>query len=320
MPIIASDYTPKFIFRNGHLNTIYSSLFRKTKAIPFRRKRIETIDDDFLDIDFIENGSKKIVLLCHGLEGSSSSKYIQATARLLSANGYAVAAMNYRFCSGEINRQLVTYHSGRTEDLHSVVNLVLPDYEAVYLVGFSLGGNLVLKYSGDGIFSMHPKIKAAVAISVPVDLYGSAIELQKPKNLLYTWRFLITLAKKIKLKHQQYPDQIDLKQLKRVKRLIDFDEYYTSSLNGFSNARDYYAKANCKQFLGSIKLPALLINALDDPFLSDTCFPYAEAKKNKNFSLMTPQYGGHVGFVSFGEENYWAEHQILSFLKKHEGV
>jgi predicted alpha/beta-fold hydrolase len=317
MPIIASDYTPKFIFRNGHINTIYSSLFRKTKALPFRRKRIETIDDDFLDIDFIENGSKKIVILCHGLEGSSSSKYIQATARLLAANGYAVAAMNYRFCSGEINRQLVTYHSGRTEDLHSVVNLVLPDYEAVYLVGFSLGGNLVLKYKGDGVYSMHPKIKATVAISVPVDLHGSAIELQKPKNLLYTWRFLITLAKKIKLKHQQYPDQIDLKQLKRVKRLIDFDEYYTSSLNGFSSARDYYAKANCKQFLGSIKLPALLINALDDPFLSDTCFPYAEAENNKNFSLMTPQYGGHVGFVSFGEENYWAEHQILWFLNKY---
>ena len=111
MPLIKTDYEPSFLFKNRHINTIYSSLFRKTKPLSFKRKRIETLDDDFLDIDFIENGSKKIVILCHGLEGSSDSKYIQATAKLLSLNGYSVAAMNYRFCSGEINRQLVTYHS-----------------------------------------------------------------------------------------------------------------------------------------------------------------------------------------------------------------
>ncbi|MDC0014100.1 alpha/beta fold hydrolase [Flavobacteriaceae bacterium] len=317
MPIIAADYQPSFPFRNGHINTVYSSLFRKIKPLPFVRKRIETADDDFLDIDFLENGSEKIVILCHGLEGSSSSKYIQATARLLHANGYAIAAMNYRFCSGEINRQLITYHSGRTEDLNTVINLVLPHYTAVYLVGFSLGGNLVLKYSGDGLYPMHTKIKATVGISVPVDLHGSSLVLQKPKNKLYTWRFLITLAKKIRLKHKQYPEQVDVSLLKKVKKLIDFDEHYTSKLNGFSDAKDYYAKANCKQFLSSIKLPALLINALDDPFLSASCFPYAEAEKNKNFSLMTPSHGGHVGFVSSGREYYWVEKEILSFIDKN---
>ena len=114
MPITATDYTPPFPFKNRHFNTIYSSLFRKKKSVIFKRKRIETPDNDFLDIDLIENKSKKIVVLCHGLEGSSSSKYIMATASLLSENRYAVAAMNYRFCSGEINRQLITYHSGRT--------------------------------------------------------------------------------------------------------------------------------------------------------------------------------------------------------------
>ena len=158
MPIRATDYQPKFPFRNAHLNTIYSSQFRKIKPLSFQRERIETPDNDFLDIDFLENESKKIVVLCHGLEGSSASKYVQATASLLSAHGYAIAAMNYRFCSGEINRQLITYHSGRTEDLHTVINRVLPDYTSVYLVGFSLGGNLVLKYNGDGIFPLHPKM------------------------------------------------------------------------------------------------------------------------------------------------------------------
>ena len=317
MAIRATDYQPKFPFRNAHLNTIFSSQFRKIKPLSFQRKRIETPDNDFLDIDFLENGSKKIVVLCHGLEGSSTSKYIQATATLLSAHGYSVAAMNYRFCSGEINRQLITYHSGRTEDLHAVINSILPDYTAVYLVGFSLGGNLVLKYNGDGIFRLHPKIKATVAVSVPVDLYGSAIELQRPHNQLYTWRFLRTLSKKVYLKHQQYPEQVDIKQLKKVKKLIDFDEYFTSVLNGFKDARDYYSQANSKQFLHSISKPTLLINALDDPFLSDSCYPFVEAKNNPYFDLMTPPYGGHVGFVSFRETSYWSEQQILKFIKNH---
>lgn len=317
MPTIASNYRPSFFFQNEHINTIYSSLFRKLKPLPFKRRRIETLDDDFLDIDFLENGERKIVILCHGLEGSSASKYIQATAKILHENGYAIAAMNYRFCSGDINRQLVTYHSGRTEDLNAVIEEVLPHYDAVYLVGFSLGGNLVLKYTGDGIYNVHPKVKATLAISVPVDLYGSSLELQKIKNRIYTWRFLITLSKKVKLKHAQYPDQVDLKQLKRVKKLIDFDEYFTSTLNGFKDAKDYYAQANCKQFLHNIKIPSLLINALDDPFLSASCYPYAEAESNPYFNLMTPKYGGHVGFVSSNQEYYWVDRQILAFIENN---
>lgn len=313
MPLRKSDYQPSFFFRNGHLNTIYSSLCRKTKSVPFQRKRIHTPDDDFLDLDVLENGSKKIVVLCHGLEGSSASKYIQATAALLSTQGYAIAAMNYRFCSGEINRQLLTYHSGRTEDLHTVIQTLLPHYQAIYLVGFSLGGNLVLKYNGDGIFPLDPKIKASVAVSVPVDLHGSSLVLQRTDNLLYTWRFLRTLSKKIKLKHQQYPKEINLDHLKKIKKLIDFDDYYTSQLNGFKDALDYYAQASSKQFLSSITHPTLLINALDDPFLSESCFPYEAAENNPHFFLMTPAHGGHVGFISKGQF-YWSEEQIVAFL------
>lgn len=316
MPIITSNYAPPIPFKNGHLNTIYSSLFRRVNPLSFQRKRIETDDNDFLDIDFLQKGNKKMVVLCHGLEGSSASKYIMATAALLSANNYDIAAMNYRFCSGEINRQLITYHSGRTEDLHAVINDILPVYDELYLVGFSLGGNLVLKYCGDGIYPLHSKIKASVAVSVPVDLYGSAITLQRPQNRLYTWRFLRTLSKKIHLKHQQYPELVDVQLLKKVKKLIDFDEYYTSQLNGFKNARDYYAKASSKQFLSSISNPTLLINAMDDPFLSPSCFPYAEAENNSNFYLMCPYHGGHVGFVSRGDF-YWSEHQILRFIEQY---
>ena len=316
MPILSNDYKPPFLFKYRHINTIYSTLFRKTKPISFKRKRIETLDDDFLDIDFIENGSKKIVILCHGLEGSSNSKYILATAKLLSKNGYSIAAMNYRFCSGEINRQLITYHSGKTDDLHTVINYVLPNYDAIYLVGFSLGGNLILKYNGDGLFPLSSKIKASVAISVPIDLKDSSISLQKRENKLYNWRFLRTLSKKMYLKHNQFPKELDINPLKMIKNLTDFDEYFTSKINGFKNAQDYYFKASSKQFICNISRPTLLINAKDDPFLSQSCFPINEAKNSLNFYLMIPKYGGHVGFISKGDF-YWSENQILKFIDRY---
>jgi predicted alpha/beta-fold hydrolase len=316
MPVITNDYNPPLFFKNRHINTIYSSLFRKTKLPSFKRKRIETLDDDFLDIDLIENGSKKIAILCHGLEGSSDSKYIQATSKLLSLNGYSVAAMNYRFCSGEINRQLVTYHSGKTDDLHVVINYVLPNYDSIYLVGFSLGGNLILKYNGEALFSLSSKIKANVAISVPVDLKGSSIALKRSENILYSWRFIRTLSKKMYLKHQQFPNQLDVAPLKKVKTLTDFDNFFTSKINGFIDAEDYYLKASSKQFIPNISKPTLLINALDDPFLSESCFPISEAKENSKFYLMTPSHGGHVGFISKGDF-YWSEIQILNFLNRY---
>ncbi len=317
MPILSADYKPNIFLRNGHINTIYPSLFRRPTLVSFERKRIETQDDDFLDVDFLKAGSRKIVILCHGLEGNSSSKYIQGTSGILHSNGYDVAAMNYRFCSGEINRQYRTYHSGETEDLHTVVGEVLPYYDEVYLVGFSLGGNIVLKYLGDGIYPLDSKLKASVGISVLVDLYGAALELSKLKNRLYTRRFLKTLFKKMRLKDEQYPSKIDLNRLKEVKNLIDFDDHFTSVINGFSDARDYYSQCNSKQFLANIKIPTLIINALDDPFLSDSCYPTEEASKNKYLNLMSPKYGGHVGFFYPRSEYLWNEEQILKFIDKY---
>jgi uncharacterized protein len=314
MPIVQSDYKPSRFLTNGHANTIYSSLFRKPAPIVFIRKRIETPDNDFLDVDFLEVGSRKVVVLCHGLEGSSSSVYIRGISGALSSNGYDVAAMNYRFCSGEVNRQLRTYHSGETEDLNTVINNVLPHYDEVFLVGFSLGGNIVLKYIGDGVFPLHSKLKATACVSVLVDLYGAAQELSRFRNRIYTKHFLKTLFRKMILKHEQYPSRIELGPMKKVKNLIDFDAYFTSTLNGFDGAEDYYAKCNSKQFLSSIKIPSLIINALDDPFMSDSCYPFTEAENSDYVHLMTPKYGGHVGFHTPRKKYLWSEGEIVKFF------
>ena len=152
MPLIEfDDYRPALPFRNGHVSTIYPVYFRKQKHPGYDRVRINTPDDDFLDIDFIKSGSNKVALLCHGLEGSSESQYILSLSKLLSQNGYDTAAINYRGCSGEANLQPIMYHSGATYDLHTVINFLEKDYDQIDLIGFSLGGNLTLKYLGENI-------------------------------------------------------------------------------------------------------------------------------------------------------------------------
>ena len=166
------------------------------------------------------------------------------------------------------------------------------------------------------MFPLSSKIKASVAISVPIDLKDSSISLQKRENKLYNWRFLRTLSKKMFLKHNQFPKELDIKPLKTIKNLTDFDEYFTSKINGFKNAQDYYSKASSKQFICNISRPTLLINAKDDPFLSQSCFPINEAKNSLNFYLMIPKYGGHVGFISKGDF-YWSENQILKFIDRY---
>ena len=317
MPVITpTDYNPFFPFTNGHINTIFPAVFRNQAPPPYRRERITTPDNDFLDIDHLHNGNKRLAILCHGLEGSSSSQYIQGTARILHANDWDVIAMNYRSCSGEMNRQLRMYHSGATIDLHTIIDQKEADYERIVLVGFSLGGNMVLKYIGDGIYPLNSKIEKAVAVSVPVDLMGGSIEISKRKNRIYDRRFLKSLNEKALKKHQQFPEVIRIEDLNKVKTLSDFDNYFTGPIHGFKDAADYYQKCNSKQFLTAIKIPTLILQAQDDPFLSKSCFPIEEAKANKQLTLLLPKYGGHVGFSIPGKDHYWEELKILEYLNE----
>lgn len=311
------QYIPPFLFRNGHLNTIYSSLFRKLPPPAYKRKRIQTDDDDFLDLDFIQNGNKRIAILCHGLEGSSSSKYIIGIANVLSQNNWDIVAMNYRSCGEEMNKQIRVYHSGATDDLERVVKEVVDDYDEIALVGFSLGGNLSLVYTGERGSSIHPKIKAVATASVPTNLLSGSLEILKPHNFIYHRKFLRTLRQKVKIKSKDHPTIYNDEKLNQVKTLYDFDDIFTGPIGGFKDAKDYYTQCSSGQFIPRIKTPTLIVNALDDPFLPKECYPYEEANQNENINLMTPKYGGHVGFIQKGKKTYWSEDVILDFLEKH---
>ena len=317
MPLIQSDFKPSFIFRNRHFSTIYSAKLRISTALIQKRERVTLPDNDFIDIDwsYAKNPTKKVAILLHGLEGNAQRIYIKGAAKDLLEDHWDIAAMNFRGCSGEDNTKYQSYHSGKTDDLESIINHILEKdrYQEIVLVGFSLGANLLLKYLGERE-NIPKEIKKGVAISVPTSLRGSLESLNKPENWPYRTVFLISLRNKYQLKMKQYPDKMLASDLKNMKTLQDFDDVYTSKAHGFKDACDYYKKNSCNQFLHNIKAPVLLLNAKNDSFLSPDCFPFDIAKSSKYVFLETPLHGGHVGFHE-SNETYYSEKRTVSFLK-----
>lgn len=318
MPILQSNFIPSLPFRNTHFNTLYRATIAKAN-LNYKRKRVTTWDNDFIDLDFSSVGSKSLVLLIHGLEGSSYSNYMLTTAKELNQNGYDAVSMNLRGCSGEDNLLLTTYHSGKTDDVDFIVNYLLHNYRYKNLIicGFSLGGNMTLKYLGE--YTNIPKeVKGGIAVSVPIDLASSQVELTKLKNKLYMYEFCRTLKFKILEKSKKFPEfKINKELLLKSTKFKHLEKHYTVPVFGFKSPEDYWKKASCKPYITKIKHPSLLINAKDDTFLSKECFPYKIAEKSKLFHLLTPNFGGHVGFISsFIGTNNWLEKQIVSFINK----
>ncbi|WP_272149329.1 YheT family hydrolase [Tenacibaculum aiptasiae] len=323
MPILPSNFNPSFPFKSAHFNTVYRPLFMKD-TIKYSRKRITTWDADFIDLDFSIIGSKTLAVLIHGLEGSSESNYMITNSNHLNSIGFDTVCMNLRGCSGEDNLLLATYHSGKTDDVDFVIKHIVANYnyENIVLVGFSLGGNLTLKYLGE-YDDVPNQIKGAIAVSVPVDLTTSQAELGKLKNKIYMNEFLKTMKIKLLEKSEKFPDfKLNKDLLFKATKFRHLEKQYTVPVFGFESSEDYWIKASAKPYIPQIKVPALLINAMDDSFLSKECYPFEEAKSMSNFYLLTPTYGGHVGFMSSfsNAENRWLEQRITEFISKNIGI
>jgi len=311
------SYSPPFLMKNGHVQTIFPSLFRRIDGVCYKRERIRTADDDFLDLDWSTQNHSKLAILSHGLEGCSSRSYIKGMARALNDNGWDALAWNYRSCSGEPNHQLRSYHNGVTDDLAWVIDHAgkKRPYQQIALIGFSLGGNLTLLHIGRE--TPNPMISKAVVFSVPCDLASSAQTLAKPANVLYMKRFLKMLHQKVREKKQLMPERIDDTGFDQIKNFKDFDDRYTAPIHGFTDARDYWTKCSSKPFIPDIRIPTLIVNAVNDPFLPEACYPFKEAESNQHITLLTPESGGHVGFVCFNRQNlYWSEKTAVRFLNQ----
>jgi len=301
---------------DGHTQSIYPALFRKIPLTHTHTERWELPDGDFLDVDLhmrSENLSDKpLLIVSHGLEGSSRRHYV--TGLIRSMPEYNALAWNYRSCSEEPNRNLRFYHSGATDDLDYVIQQAISrGAKDIYLAGFSLGGNLSLKWLGEKGKKASQFVRKAVAFSVPLHLSSSSQQLARRENRLYTHRFLQTLIEKVTEKSARYPQDITPSMLTSIRSLYDFDNVITGPLHGFKDAEDYYERNSSLYFLADIQVPTLIVNAKNDPFLSQECLP--ERIDSDFVQIELPDSGGHCGFYP---RNYrgqtWAEQRAAAWF------
>ncbi len=340
MPLIApSSYEPPARLWNGHLQTIIPSLFRKV-AVSYVRERVDTPDDDFLDLDWAHSGEEQLengdwrplpsrrspfsnraslVILSHGLEGSSTSTYLVGMVRHLTQSGFDCLAWHYRSCSGELNRQQRFYHIGETGDLHFVIQYALTKgYETIYLIGFSAGGSVTLKYLGEQGAAINPAVRRAVVLSVPLDLIGATRRLEEWDSLVYNYRFNRTLKRKVLQKAAVMPGVFSTETVLKARSVREFDNLFTAPMNGFRDVIDYYTQSSSLQFVPKITVPTLIVNAKNDPFLSPECFPDAMARELPNVWMEFPDQGGHCGFPpkrgGINGGTYWSEQRAVEFM------
>ncbi|MFQ5780745.1 MAG: YheT family hydrolase [Nitrospiria bacterium] len=319
-------FTPAWWCRGRHLQTVWRKLFGETPPLPLKRERWETPDDDFLDLDFLDPSSPSsdfdkapTVLFLHGLEGSSRAKYILGMLRCTHRMEWRGVALNFRSCSGEINRQRRFYHSGETTDLDWVVRRLrtLRPGSPLFIVGVSLGGNVLLKWLGEKGGEADGTIQAAVAISVPYDLGVAARLVDRGVSRIYGLAFLRTLKQKALLKARQYPDLVDPDVVRRIESFAEFDDKVTAPIHGFSSGIDYWTQSSSQKFLSGVRRPTLLIHAKDDPFLPITYLPKREILQSKWLITDIQPTGGHAGFVQGSRPwraTYWAESRAMEFL------
>ena len=317
MPILPSTYQAPPGLANAHLQSILPTLLRRV-SIDFTRQVLELDDGDFLDLDWNANGNERLVILSHGLEGSTQSPYIRGAANYFAEQQWDVLAWNFRGCGGSPNRLPRFYHSGSSDDLEAVVQHAVTSgrYRSIVLLGYSMGGNQTLLY-----LSRHkvPKeVKAGVAFSVPCDLTSCADQLAKPANRVYMSRFIRGLKDKILHKASVFPDLVDASNFQDIASFHDFDERYTAPLHGFRDRFDYWETCSSGRYLKHLQRPALLVNAVDDPFLTPLCFPAQEAEHNPLLYLEMPEHGGHVGFIQYRiNAPLWTDRRALNFVSEH---
>jgi hypothetical protein len=324
MPLIQqSTFNPHPLLWNGHAQTLYPHFFRKVDAPESKRVRIDTKDGDFLNLDLYRaKAGAPLAILTHGLESSSRAHYILGMARQLRSQGINVVAWNMRSCGGELNQTPIFYHGASTEDLDEVINWSREQIKpsAIYLIGFSLGGNLTAFYLGERGTQLASDIRGGALVSTPVHLESTVLKMQKPGMAkLYTESFLSTMRQKVLDKEKILtPMGVDVARAHKVRHFLEFDHLYTAPIHGYKDAFDYYRKAQALGRLSDISVPTLLINGLDDPFLTPECFPRHIAEESQHFYLETPKIGGHVGFVAKGKRGptYWYETRVCEFFSQ----
>lgn len=320
--IIESTFKPAWWLPGGHLQTLWPTLAGRQITLTAQRERIELPDADFVDVDWLnQNGKGPLTIVLHGLEGSLNSPYAKGIARSLALQDHVVAFMHFRGCSGEHNRHDRAYHSGDTADFAYVATLLKQRYadKKLAVVGYSLGGNVLLKWLGET--GLDNPIDCAVAVSVPFQLGKLATKMNRGFSKIYQEHFMRKLRSKMLTKFTQRPAPICLETLKRSKTFREFDNLVTAPLHQFADADDYYSRSSCRQYIPKIQKQTLIIHAKNDPFMIPEVIP-EQHELPQNVTLELANCGGHVGFISGnlpGKANYWLEQRIPHHIDKTLG-
>lgn len=318
--IIESDFKPSGFLKNRHLQTIVPNvLFRRARP-PLRRERLELPDGDFVDVDWTTRESGPIVIVLHGLEGSIRSHYAAGIMQRIHDLGYRGALIHFRGCSGEPNRLPIGYHSGFTQDLEYFSGLLKQREPATPLVavGYSLGGNALLKWLGESPNSH--RLVTGIAVSVPFDLADASRMIETGLSQLYKWNLLGRMKQSTIRKFSRVPAPYPLPDMKRIRTFRDFDNHLTAPLHGFKDAEDYYRSCSARYFLKNIKTPTLILHSADDPFMSPASVPEPDELSDA-VTLELSRRGGHVGFVngSLLRPNLWLLERITRHLRQQLG-
>ena len=316
--VATGDFTPAWWLPGPHLQTIWPALARRTPSAPITRERFELPDGDFVDLDRAGE-SGPIVVILHGLQGSSRSSYARGLLGAFHRRGWRGVVMHFRGCSGEPNRLPRTYHSGETGDFGHVVRSLRERHPSVPLaaVGFSLGGNVLLKWLAER--GGAAEVAAAVAVSVPFRLDRAADRLERGFSRMYKRHLIADLRRAVLRKFRHRPGPLDLEAVRRERSFRGFDNRVTAPLHGFRDAGHYYDVASCRRYLRDIARPTLIVHALDDPFMTPDIVPSRE-ELSPCIRLELSAGGGHTGFVEGGapwSAHYWLDDRIPRFLGGH---
>jgi len=312
----AAGYVPPRWLRNPHTATIYASRLAPAPLVPYRRERWETPDGDFLDVDFVDGpATAPRAVMLHGLEGSSSSRYVRAFMDAVRARGWRGVAPNWRGCSGELNRRARAYHSGDSAEVDFILRR-LADGTPTFVAGVSLGGNALAKWLGEQGEGARTIVRACASVCAPVDLHAAAHALERGFARVYSRWFLWTLKQGTRLRLRRHGPILDEQRVMAARTLRDFDEVATAPLHGFTDAADYYTRSSAKPLLRHVRAPLLLLNAKDDPFLPSTALP-AASELSSDVHAEFPAHGGHVGFVGELGDLSWLPNRLLRFFDEH---
>ena len=316
-----SPFKPHFLLRNRHVQTTWRTLFEKRQSISVRFERFDLDDGDFIDIASTPPTSGPILLLLHGLEGSLESPYVRGVLHTAAQKGWQGILMHFRGCSGPVNRTLIGYHSGETEDLLQFLKHLRQQYpnKPILAAGFSLGGNVLLKYLGES--QDDALIDAAVAVSVPYSLKECSKQIHKGASRFYGRILLNSLknsaSRKMRLHQEDSVFGLSIKAVERFQTIREFDDGIIAPMWGFKDALDYYEQCSSRQFLKGISRPTLLIHSTDDPFMIPEVIP-KKSELSSAISLEVSRHGGHVGFIQGPpwKPSYWLDQRIPAYFEE----